>query len=227
MRVLLIEDDRRLSTLICSVLDEEKFNVDSAENGNIGLELALRDTYDIIILDWMLPGRDGPSICRSIRAAHVNSAILMLTARSQVEDRVAGLESGADDYLVKPFSFDELIARLHALSRRFNPEAGHASEIRLGSLVMDIKAHTVRRGEEPIDLTKKEWDLLEYFLRNPNQILSRNSIMDYVWSYDHNVQPEMVDVYVSYLRQKLKSPGMSNPIVTVRGFGYRLDSDNA
>ena len=121
MRVLLIEDDKRLSSLICSVLDEEKFNVDTAENGNIGLELALRDTYDIIILDWMLPGRDGPSICRSVRSAHVNSAILMLTARSQVEDRVAGLESGADDYLVKPFSFEELIARLHALSRQIQP----------------------------------------------------------------------------------------------------------
>ena len=227
MRILLIEDDLRLSELICSVLEEEKFNVDKADDGNTGLELAIRDTYEIVILDWMLPGRDGPSICRALRSARINSAILMLTARGQVEDRVAGLESGADDYLVKPFSFEELIARLHALSRRFNPESGDASELRLGTLVMDIKAHTIRRGDTPIELTKKEWDLLEYFLRNPNQTLSRQSIMDYVWSYDRSVQPEMVDVYISYLRQKLKSSGMENPITTVRGFGYKLEAGHA
>jgi len=227
MRILLIEDDLRLSALICNVLDQEKFNVDTARDGDTGLELALRDTYEIIILDWMLPGRDGPSICRTLRSARVNAAIMMLTARGQVEDRVAGLESGADDYLVKPFSFEELIARLHALSRRFNPEAGDASELRFGSLVMDVKAHAFRRGETPIELTKREWDLLEYFLRNPNQILSRQSILDYVWSYDRNVQPEMVDVYISYLRQKLKSSGLDDPITTVRGFGYRLDGEHA
>ena len=227
MRILLVEDDLRLSALICSVLEEEKFNVDKAADGNTGLELAIRDTYEIVILDWMLPGRDGPSICRALRSARVNSAILMLTARGQVEDRVAGLESGADDYLVKPFSFEELIARLHALSRRFNPESGDASELRLGPLVMDIKAHTIRRGDFPIELTKKEWDLLEYFLRNPNQTLTRQSIMDYVWSYDRSVQPEMVDVYISYLRQKLKSSGMEDPITTIRGFGYRLEAGHA
>lgn len=227
MRVLLIEDDLRLSGLICNVLNEEKFNVDTAEDGNTGLELALRDTYEIIILDWMLPGRDGPSICRVARSARVHSAILILTARGQVEDRVAGLESGADDYLVKPFSFEELIARLHALSRRFNADASDTNELRLGSLVMDIKAHTIRRGESPIELTKREWDLLEYFMRNPNQTLSRQSIMDYVWSYDRNVQPEMVDVYVSYLRQKLRSSGLADPITTVRGFGYRLEGNHA
>lgn len=227
MRILMIEDDRRLALLMRTVLEEERYNVDHASDGDMGLELALRDTYDLIVIDWMLPGRDGLSVCRAIRAARVHSAVLMLTARGQVEDRVAGLESGADDYLVKPFAFDELIARLHALSRRFNQGGGLSDELRAGSLVMDLKAHAARRGTATLDLTKKEWDMLEYFMRNPNQILSRESILDYVWSYDHNVQPEMVDVYISYLRQKLKADGGSDPIHTVRGFGYRFEVNDA
>ncbi|HBF41859.1 MAG TPA: DNA-binding response regulator [Anaerolineaceae bacterium] len=227
MRILMIEDDRRLASLMKTVLEDEKYNVDHASEGDTGLELALRDTYDLIIVDWMLPGRDGLSICRTIRAARVHSAVLMLTARGQVEDRVAGLESGADDYLVKPFAFDELIARLHALSRRFNNGAGSTDELRSGDLVMDIKAHTARRAQSTLDLTKKEWDMLEYFMRNPNQTLSRQSILDYVWSYDRSVQPEMVDVYISYLRQKLKADGREDLIHTVRGFGYRFEGKDA
>jgi DNA-binding response OmpR family regulator len=227
MRILMVEDDRRLSSLMKTVLEDEKYNVDQASDGDTGLELALRDTYDLIIVDWMLPGRDGLSICRAIRAARVHSAVLMLTARGQVEDRVAGLESGADDYLVKPFAFDELIARLHALSRRFSNAAGGTDELRVGSLVMDIKAHSARRGTAALDLTKKEWEMLEYFMRNPNQTLSREAILDYVWSYDHTVQPEMVDVYISYLRQKLKTNGSPDPIHTVRGFGYRFEAADA
>lgn len=227
MRVLIIEDDKRLASLMKTVLEDEKFNVDLAEDGDNGLELALRGTYELIIIDWMLPGRDGLSICRAVRSAKLPSALLMLTARSQVEDRVAGLESGADDYLVKPFSFDELIARLHALSRRFNPNIADPNELRVGGIVMDLKSHTVRRGEHSLDLTRTEWDLLEYFLRNPNQVLSRQSILDYVWSFEKTVQPEMVDVYISYLRQKLKIKDRSDPILTVRGFGYRLEAEYA
>lgn len=227
MRILTIEDDRRLASLMKTVLEDEKYNVDQASDGDTGLELALRDTYDLIIVDWMLPGRDGLSICRAIRAARVHSGVLMLTARGQVEDRVAGLESGADDYLIKPFSFDELIARLHALNRRFNGAASSSDELRVGKLVMDLKAHSARRSGTALNLTKKEWDMLEYFLRNPNQTLTRQSILDYVWSYDHSVQPEMVDVYISYLRQKLKSDGRPDPIHTVRGFGYRFSGDDA
>jgi DNA-binding response OmpR family regulator len=227
MKILLIEDDRRLAGLIKSVLIEEKYTLDAEEDGDLGMEVALRGTHDLIILDWMLPGRDGPSICRKIRAARITVPILMLTARGQVEDRVIGLESGADDYLVKPFSFDELIARIHALTRRAMPSQLDASELRVGSMVMDIKAHTVRRGEITVDLTKREWDLLEFFLRHPSQILSRREILDYVWSYDASVQPEMVDVYVSYLRPKLTVSGRKDPIRTVRGFGYQLDPENA
>jgi two-component system, OmpR family, response regulator len=225
MRILVIEDDKRLAQLIHRVLEEEQFSVDVVHDGNTGLELALRDIHDLAIVDWMLPGRDGPSICRAIRAAHLQIAVLMLTARGQIEDRVAGLESGADDYLPKPFSFDEMIARIHALGRRFNPAASDPWELRIGDLVMDLRAHTLRRTDEFIQLTRTEWDLLEYLMRHPDQALTRQKILDYVWSYQSNVQPELVDVYVSYLRQKLSKPGMPELIRTVRGVGYRLETD--
>ena len=202
MKILLIEDDKRLAKLVRGVLDEEHYSVEIEMDGENGLECALRGIHDLIILDWMLPGRDGPSICRQIRAARSAVPILMLTARSQVEDRVSGLESGADDYLVKPFSFDELIARIRALTRRTLADQVDATELRVGSIVMDIKAHTARREELPLDLTKREWDLLEFLLRHSGQTLSRREILDYVWSFDAAVQPAMVDVYISYLRPK-------------------------
>ena len=227
MRILLIEDDQRLSLLMKRVLEDEHFSVDLAHFGDMGLELALRGIHDIAIVDWMLPGRDGPSIVRSIRQARLPMGILMLTARSQVEDRVAGLQSGADDYLVKPFAFDELIARLHALSRRFNPQSADAWEVRVGSLVMDLRAHALRRDEMVIELTKTEWDLLEYLMRHPGQTLTRQNILDYVWSYTSDVKPELVDVYISYVRQKLNTAGKKDPIQTVRGVGYRLEPNNA
>jgi len=227
MRVLIVEDDQRLARLIREVLEEEHFNVDVAHDGDIGLELALRGVHDVAVVDWMLPGRDGPSICRAIRLAHLPLAVLMLTARSQVEDRVAGLHSGADDYLVKPFSFDELVARIYALGRRFNPGAVDTWELRVGGLVMDLRAHTARRGEHSLELTKTEWTLLEYLMRHPGQVLTRHNILDYVWSYEKDVQPTQVDVYISYLRQKLDQSGQIDPIETVRGVGYRLEADHA
>jgi len=227
MKILLIEDDKRLAKLIQQVLVDEKYMVDIENDGETGLEAALRGIYDLLIVDWMLPGRDGPSICRKLRASKMFSPILMLTARGQVEDRVNGLESGADDYLIKPFDFDELIARIRALSRRYSPGSVDPEELRIGSIVMDMKAHTLRREIKFIELTKREWDLLEFFLRHPNQTLSRTAILDYVWSFDTSVQPEMVDVYVSYLRQKITVDGRKDPILTVRGFGYMLDEKNA
>jgi DNA-binding response OmpR family regulator len=227
MKILLIEDDKRLAKLMKQVLEDEHYSVDVESDGEIGLEVALRAVHDLIIVDWMLPGRDGPSICRKIRSSKMTVSILMLTARGQVEDRVTGLESGADDYLVKPFDFDELVARIRALSRRYSPGSVDPDELRLGSIVMDVKAHTLRRANQSIELTKKEWDLLEYFLRHPNQTLTRTAIIDYVWSYDSSVQPEMVDVYISYLRQKITVTGMKDPIQTIRGFGYMLDGQNA
>ncbi|PKO00353.1 MAG: DNA-binding response regulator [Chloroflexi bacterium HGW-Chloroflexi-4] len=227
MKILLIEDDKRLAKLVKQVLEDEHYSVDVENDGEYGLEIALRSAHDLVIVDWMLPGRDGPSICRKIRSSKMTLPILMLTARGQIEDRVTGLESGADDYLIKPFDFDELIARIRALSRRYSPGSIDPDELRLGSIVMDVKAHSLRRANESIELTKKEWDLLEYFLRHPNQTLSRTAILDYVWSAEASVQQEMVDVYVSYLRQKITVTGMKDPIQTIRGFGYMLDEQNA
>jgi len=227
MRVLLIEDDKRLSVLIRKVLEAEHFSVDVAYDGDEGVEIALRGAHDVAIVDWMLPGRDGPTICQAIRAARIPTAILMLTSRTQVEDRVAGLYSGADDYLGKPFSFDELIARVHALGRRFNDTVSNAWELRVGSLVLDTHTHTARRADKVLDLTKTEWSLLECLMRHPGQVLSREFILDYVWSYENNVQPSMVDVYISYLRNKIRLPDCKDPIQTRRGLGYALDVENA
>jgi len=226
MRVLLIEDDQRLSRLVKRVLEEERYPVDVAADGDIGLELALRGAHDVAIIDWMLPGRDGPAICRAIRAAHLPVAILMLTARSQLEDRVTGLDSGADDYLTKPFAFEELLARVRALSRRFIVASGDAWELRLGDLVLDLHAHVGRRGDHVLDLTNTEWNLLECLMRHPGQALTREQILDHVWSYESEVQPSMVDVYISYLRRKLNVPGCPDLIQTVRGVGYRLEAAN-
>jgi two-component system OmpR family response regulator len=223
MRILVIEDDQRLARLMEHVLTGEGWDVDLAHDGEIGLDLALRGMCQVAIVDWMLPGRDGPSICRALRAARSPIAILLLTARGQIEDRVAGLDSGADDYLVKPFEFDELLARVRALSRRFTTESSDAWELRLEDLVLDQRAHKARRGDKPLDLTTTEWKLLECFMRHPDQTLTREQILDYVWSYKAEVQPSLVDVYVSYLRRKLDRPGAADPIQTVRGVGYRLE----
>jgi len=226
MRVLLIEDDQRLANLIKRVSKDEGYNVDSANDGDIGLEMALRGPYDAAVIDWMLPGRDGPSIIRAMRAARLSTGIILLTALGQVEDRVAGLDSGADDYLTKPFSFDELLARLRALDRRVQKTAD-GKELRVGKTVMDLGAHSLRRVDKKIELTKTEWDLLEYFLRHPGMTLTRQNILDYVWSFEANVKPELVDVFIAYLRQKINVEGMSDPIETVRGVGYKFDEKRA
>lgn len=225
MRVLVIEDDQRLARLIARVLTEEHYTVDVAHEGNMGLELALSGVPTVAIVDWMLPGRDGPAICRAVRAAHLPVALLLLTARGQVEDRVSGLDSGADDYLTKPFAFEELLARVRALTRRFTLTNGGApGEIRTGELVLDLRAHSARRGDHILDLTATEWNLLECLLRHPGQTLTRQQILDYVWAYDTDVQLSLVDVYISYLRRKLNVPGRLDPIQTVRGVGYRLET---
>ncbi|NJN66825.1 MAG: response regulator transcription factor [Chloroflexaceae bacterium] len=224
MRILIIEDDRRLARLIQRVLEDEHYLVSISHDGSSGLEMALAGTYDVAIVDWMLPKQDGPAICRAVRAARRPVALLMLTARGQIEDRVCGLDSGADDYLVKPFAFEELLARVRALGRRALPESGANYELRCGDLVMDLRSHTVRSGNQTLDLTATEWNLLEFLLRHPGQALNRQQILDYVWSFEREVQPNMVDVYISYLRRKLERPGRSNPITTVRGVGYRLEA---
>lgn len=226
MKVLIIEDDAKLAHLIEGVLREERFTVDVALDGESGLAMGLDGGYDVAIVDWMLPRRDGPSIVRAMRSAGLPTAVIMLTARGQVEDRVLGLNSGADDYLGKPFAFEELLARLRALGRRSTTPTSERWELRSGDLVMDLGTHTARRGNVPLELTTTEWNLLECFLRHPGQMLNRQQILDYVWSYAREVQPTMVDVYISYLRRKLNIPGRRDPIDTVRGVGYRLNPEH-
>ena len=227
MRVLVIEDDQRLARLIARVLTDEHYTVDQAYDGSSGLEYALGGMYDVAIIDWMLPERDGPSLCRAIRAAKLPTTLLLLTARGQLEDRVRGLDSGADDYLVKPFAFEELLARVRALARRNAIMSGEFSELRSHDLVLDLRAHTARRGNRILDLTATEWNLLEYLMRNAGQTLTRNQILDHVWSYEREVQPAMVDVYVSYLRRKINLSDDCDPIHTLRGIGYRWETGHA
>jgi two-component system, OmpR family, response regulator len=224
MRILLIEDDSRLLRLIKQVLEEEGYTVDTAADGDTGLELALRGTYEVAVVDWMLPGRDGPAICREVRSARLPTALLLLTARTQVEDRVAGLDSGADDFLGKPFSFDELLARIRALARRFSPPGADPFLLQSGDLELDLRGRTAKRGGRTLDLSATEWKLLECLMRHPGQALTREQILDYAWSYENDVQPTMVDVYISYLRAKLRQPDRPDPVETVRGVGYRLRS---
>ncbi len=224
MRILIIEDDERLTLLTKSVFEQEHYRVDVAHDGNIGLELALSGAHAVAVIDWMLPGRDGLAICRAVRNARLPLAILMLTARSQVEDRVAGLDNGADDYLVKPFAFQELLARVRVLSRRFTSLNGDAMELRCDDITLDLRAHTARRGNAALNLTTTEWQVLECLMRHPQQALTREQIFAQVWAYDSHAHLTMVDVYISYVRNKL-NVGYSrpNPIETVRGIGYRLN----
>jgi two-component system OmpR family response regulator len=223
MRVLIIEDDQRLARLIEKVMQQEHYGVDLAHDGDTGLEFALTGAYSVAIVDWMVPIHDGPAICRAVRAMQLPLAILMLTARVQVEDRVQGLNSGADDYLIKPFAFAELVARVRALSRRYTKPNGDYAELRGGDIVMDVRSHTARQSGQPLHLTETEWNLLECFLRHPEQALTRKQIFDQVWGVNSDTQLSMVDVYISYLRHKLDpAHPTSGPIETVRGIGYRF-----
>ena len=222
MRVLLVEDDQDLVRLVRGALAAARIGVDVAADGDDGLELALQGMYDVAIVDWMLPGRDGPSLCRAIRAARRPLAILMLTARDTVEDRVAGLRNGADDYLGKPFAVEELLARVEALGRHLHLRNGDPGELRHGELVLNLRARTARCGLHPLQLTATEWAFLECFLRHPGQALTRSQLLDYSRADKDDVQMGMVDVYISSLRRKLAAAGAPHVIETVRGVGYRL-----
>jgi DNA-binding response OmpR family regulator len=222
VHILVVEDEHRLANLLRRVLGEERHTVDVAYDGSSGFDLAGSDTYDLVILDLMLPGIDGLEICRRLRAANIQVPILMLTARGAVEDRVAGLKLGADDYLVKPFAMEELLARVAALLRR-GRTLDTATQLRVGDLTLDLTRHEATRGGRIIELTAKEFALLEFLMRHPGQVLSRTQITDHVWRYDFDALSNVVDIYIHYLRDKIDR-GYPHPMIkTVRGVGYKIE----
>jgi two-component system OmpR family response regulator len=223
MRALVVEDEVKMAALIRRGLVEEGYAADVARTGEEALWMARATPYDAIVLDVMLPGRNGLEVCRSLRESGVWSPILMLTARDGVEDKVSGLDSGADDYLSKPFSFAELLARLRALTRRGPSERPAVLEV--GTLRLDPATRQAWRGEAEVDLSAKEFALLETFMRNAGDVLTRLDLLEHAWDYGYENRSNVVDVYVRYLRAKIDRPFGVDSIDTVRGVGYRLRRD--
>jgi DNA-binding response OmpR family regulator len=222
MRILVVDDDRRLCAVIKRGLLEEAYAVDLAYDGEEGQYLAEVNPYDLIILDIMLPSKDGIEVCHELRAKRVNTPILMLTAKDTVEDRVRGLDTGADDYLVKPFAFNELLARVRALLRREGMPK--SPELRVGELALNTLTRQVWRRRRLIELTTKEYVILEYLMRHPNAVVTRTMIEEHAWDYDFDSMSNLVDVYVRRLRRKIDNEGQDSLIETLRGAGYRLKS---
>jgi two-component system, OmpR family, response regulator len=220
MKVLLIEDDRKISSFIKKGLKEHGFLVDTCENGDAGYALATGQAYDLLILDIMLPGRDGLSILRGLRNEKITLPVILLTARSALQERVEGLNLGADDYLSKPFYMEELLARIHAVSRRATGE--QLSLLRAGGLTVNLITREVTVGKEKVDLTVREFSLLELLMRSPGRVLTRTQILEHVWGYDFDPQTNVVDVYVRRLRSKVDAIPDRPLIETVRGVGYRM-----
>jgi DNA-binding response OmpR family regulator len=222
MHILVVEDEERLARLLRRILTGERHTVDLAHDGISGRDLALSNNYDAIILDVMLPDMDGMEICRQMRAEQVTTPVLMLTARGAVEDRVTGLNVGADDYLVKPFVVKELVARVNALLRRRDRHFEMNSHLSVGDLTLDLVSHEARRAGRLIELTAKEYSLLEYLMRHPNQVLSRDQIISSVWGYDTEALSNVVDIYIHFLRDKVDKGFSHSLIKTVRGLGYKI-----
>ncbi len=222
MRVLIIEDEHRIANTMKKGLEQERYIVDVAYNGSHGLDLASSEDYDVIVLDLMLPDLDGISISKDLRRKHIHTPILVLTAKGQIQDKIQGLDSGADDYLTKPFSFEELVARIRALSRR--PKNSTNLILCVGGLKLDQKFFAVERSGIEIKLSNKEFSLLEYLMRNSNKILTKQQIINHVWNYDANILPNTVEVYIRNLRNKVDTPfNKENPLIqTIRGFGYKI-----
>jgi len=220
-KILLVEDEPQISGFISRGLRREGYNVLTAMDGETGLEMAFSELPDLVILDIMLPGIDGLAVCRQIREAELQTPILMLTAKDAVPDRVAGLEAGADDYLIKPFAFEELMARIRALSRRRAPIESDAP-LHFSDLTLDPTTRMAQRNKRNIELTAKEYDLLELFMRHPNQVLTRDQIYDRIWGYDFGGESNIIEVYIRYLRSKLEAEEEPRLLHTVRGVGYAL-----
>ncbi len=223
MHILVVEDEQRLARLLQRVLTEERHTVDIAFTGDEGLGLGLTDNYDLLILDLMLPGMNGIEITRQLRAERIGAPVLMLTARGAVEDKVAGLKVGADDYLVKPFAMAELLARVEALLRRRDRGPDDGMAIQISDLTLDLIRHEARRGDKVIELTAKEFGLLEYLMRNPGRVLTRTQIIDHVWRYDVDAVSNIVDIYIHYLRDKIDRGFPKQLIRTMRGVGYKIE----
>ncbi len=222
MRILVVEDEHRLANSIKKGLEQEHYAVDVAYDGLDGYDLAASEDYDLILLDLMLPGMDGLAVCHKLRQQQDHTPILILTAKGQVEDKVTGLNTGADDYLTKPFSFDELLARIRSLTRR--PKKSLDLILTLDDLSLNTITYEVSRAGKPIKLSGKEYSLLEFLLRHPRQIVKKERIIGHVWDYDSDILPNTVEVYIKNLRRKIDDPFSKLPplINTVRGFGYRL-----
>ena len=221
MRILVVEDERRIAAFIKRGLEEERYAADVAYDGEEALDWADVVEYDLIVLDVLLPKKDGIQVCRELRSHGSKVPILMLTARDAIEDRVQGLDSGADDYLVKPFAFQELLARLRALLRRSG--AVKTTRLQVGDLALDTLTHRATRGGRAIELTAREYALLEFLMRHPGQVLSRTQIAEHVWDYDFFSTSNVVDVYIRYLRRKIDLDSDVKLIKTVRGAGYKIE----
>jgi DNA-binding response OmpR family regulator len=220
MRILIIEDEMKLAHAMKRALELQKYAIDVVNNGKDGLDFAIGEEFSLIILDVMLPGMDGIEICKRIRSEGIHTPVLMLTARGQISDKVTGLDVGADDYMVKPFSFEELFARIRALVRR--PAQTNDPVLHIKDLTLDPKTFTVKRDGKMIELSAKEFSLLEYLLRNKNTVLTKDQIIAHVWNYDSDVLPSTIEVHVKHLRDKIDVSGDDSLIYTIRGRGYTI-----
>ncbi|MCX5897875.1 MAG: response regulator transcription factor [Proteobacteria bacterium] len=219
MRILVIEDERKIASFIKRGLKEEGYTVDTAFDGEEGYRLTADNEYDLIILDVMLPKKDGITLCRQLRQDGIATPVLMLTAKDSVQDKVKGLDSGADDYLTKPFAFAELQARIRALLRK---GVRHEARLQAGDLVLDVAAHSAARSGKEIVLTMKEYSLLEYLVRNAGKVVTRTMIAEHVWEIDFDTSTNIIDVYINYLRNKIDSGYEKKLIHTIRGRGYMI-----
>lgn len=224
MRILVVEDEKKVASFVKRGLEEEHYAVDLAYDGSEGLFLAESNDYDLVILDVMLPKKTGLEVLEALRANKNDVPILMLTAKDSISDRVAGLDSGCDDYLTKPFAFDELLARIRALLRRGTKEK--SAELKVADVVIDLPSHKVTRAGKDIDLTSKEYALLTYFVRNKGRILTRTNISEHVWDYNFDSFTNVIDVYVNYLRKKIDTGREHKLIHTIRGVGYVLKAES-
>ncbi len=220
MKILVVEDEKKVAAFIKKGLEQERYAVDVANDGEEGEQLALSQPYDLLILDILMPKKDGLTMLKELRAKNVSSPVLMITAKGAVEDKVKGLDTGADDYLVKPFAFAELLARVRSLLRRRGSD--RSTQLTSGDLTLDLVSHQAKRGDRIIDLTTKEYMLLEYFMRNKNKVLSRMTISEHIWHYNFDTGTNIIDVFVNHLRTKIDGRAGKKLIHTVRGVGYIL-----